>query len=400
MDQISGSILVVDDNVVIRQILRAALEKDGHVIKTVTSGREALRQLNHKPYDLVLLDVVMPDIDGIELLEIMQHDKTLSLIPVIIISGDDQMESTIRCIELGAIDYLGKPINMILLKARVQVCLQKKRFQDQAILYQQELEKMYGTLQKANEMKSDFVAFVAHELRSPLSSLWAYKDLLPRFGQLSPKQESLLQNMNHSLERMRLLVTDLDDISRIEQGNLTLNFSSVHVHKIIHAVVADEKHHIVKKAQIVTINVPEGLPFVYADQDRLVQILINLVNNAVKYTPISGQIHITAVPSPQDPSFVQIAIKDSGIGIPESEQEKIFEKYFRVESSMTEEIPGSGLGLNIVHSLIEKHGGSIWVESKARQGSTFFFTLPFANETNWSQSLVNDTVQLQTLARA
>lgn len=183
---------------------------------------------------------------------------------------------------------------------------------------------------------------------------------------------------------MNTLVTDLNDLSKIEAGRLRLDFSAIALKDVIDDVRRSLQHQIDEKEQTLTIEVPDQLPKLWADKSRLLQVLINLVNNAYKYTEKGGKITIAAeccanVWDPQGtPNVVHIWVQDNGIGISPDEVDKVFQKFFRSEDSHARDIPGTGLGLNITRSLVEMQGGRIWFESELYQGSTFHFTIPVA----------------------
>ncbi len=379
MKQPTDSILVVDDNSVIRQILRMSLEADGYTVDMAENGVEALEKLQTKSYNLVLLDIMMPKMNGIQVLEVMRQDSLLAKIPVIVISANHQIENSIRCIELGAVDYLSKPINRVLLKIRVDTSLEKKRLLDQERKLHRELEALYAQVQEANQAKNDFIGMVAHELRTPMTALWGAKDLLARVGETTSEQDKLLANMDSTLERMRLLVSDLDDISRIESGNLKLLPQPLDFANELALAIEAQHHQIAEKGHRIKLDVSDGLLPILADRTRLMQILTNILNNAVKYTPPQGEIEITAVSHPSDPAFLSISVKDNGIGICAEAKEQVFEKFFRVDSQEVHQRPGSGLGLHIVQDLVGKHGGQIGIESNCGQGTIVSLTLPFVH---------------------
>jgi signal transduction histidine kinase len=184
---------------------------------------------------------------------------------------------------------------------------------------------------------------------------------------------------------MSTLVSDLADVSRIEAGRLRLDFKPLSIFESADEVVRSLRRQIDEKQQQLKMEMPENLPQVWADRTRTNQILTNLINNASKYTPVSGQITIGAEFSQNQwdpggsPEVIRIWVKDTGIGINSEDQSKIFQKFFRSEDPKTRESPGTGLGLNITKSLVEMQGGQIWFESVFRQGTTFNFTIPVAS---------------------
>ncbi|MCS6963455.1 MAG: GAF domain-containing protein [Thermoflexus sp.] len=232
---------------------------------------------------------------------------------------------------------------------------------------------------EADRAKTEFISTVSHELRTPMTSIKGYVDLLllGSGGPLSEMQYRFLQIVKANADRLKLLVDDLLDISRIESGRLQLDLRPVPLEAAVEAVVAALKARIDEKNQRLELDLPEFLPPVRADKDRLIQILMNLVSNAHKYTPEGGRIRIRAR---IEDEAVHVEVSDTGIGIPPEALPRIFERFYRVDDPRVQETPGTGLGLSIVKALVEMHGGQVWVESEIGKGSTFHFTIPIASE--------------------
>lgn len=246
--------------------------------------------------------------------------------------------------------------------------------------------QLYAAMQQANLAKSDFVSFVAHELKNPMTSVKGYTELISAgaVGPVTEVQASFLGTIRANIERMNTLVSDLNDMSKIEVGRLRLDFKAVSLSDALEEVIRSIRKQVEEKTQTLNVTIPEDLPQVWADRVRLVQVLVNLVSNAHKYTPAGGELQISAerCPNQWDPNgpaeVVHIWVKDNGIGISEEDQKKIFQKFFRSEDPKTREVTGTGLGLNITRSLVEMQGGKIWFESVFREGTTFHFTVPIA----------------------
>ena len=245
--------------------------------------------------------------------------------------------------------------------------------------------QLYAEVQRANIAKSDFVSLVSHELKTPMTSIKGYTDLLSQaaVGEVNDAQLEFLSTIRTNIDRMDALVSDLADVSRIEAGRLRLEFSSVDIGQVIDEVVRTTGAQFEGKQQRIHLDVPEDLSTVWGDRTRLVQVLTNLVSNAHKYTSTGGSIHIRAHNTKNlwdaegASQVVQIAVEDTGIGIKEADQARIFTQYFRTEEGR-ENAPGTGLGLNIARNLVEMQGGTIWFESEFGAGTTFFFTIPVA----------------------
>ncbi len=242
--------------------------------------------------------------------------------------------------------------------------------------------RLYEEVKRANEAKSEFVSIVSHELKTPMTSMKGYTDLLIKGagGPLSDLQRQFLNTVRSNVDRMGDLVSKLLDLSRIETGRLKLDIRPVSMNEIVEETLRTTQRQIEEKQQALDVAVPQDLPRVMGDRASLIQIMTNLISNAYKYTPAGGHIAISAQPTANgSPGFVMCAVKDSGIGISEEDQAKLFTKFFRSGDPAVREASGTGLGLVITKSLIELHGGKIWVESQLGKGTTFAFTVPVAN---------------------
>ncbi|MCS7010338.1 MAG: GAF domain-containing sensor histidine kinase, partial [Anaerolineales bacterium] len=248
--------------------------------------------------------------------------------------------------------------------------------------------QLYNEVQRANEAKSEFVSFVAHELKNPMTSIRGYTELLAKgaVGPVNEMQLNFLNTIHANVERMATLVSDLNDNSKIEAGRLRLDFKAVELPHVVEEVMRSLRRQVEEKKQLLQVRLPPSLPKVWADPVRLGQILTNLVSNANKYTPEGGEIIIGAEASENrwdttGPSrVVHVWVQDNGIGISLEDQAKIFQKFFRSDDQKAREAPGTGLGLNITKSLVEMMNGRIWFESEYRKGTTFHFTVPIVEE--------------------
>ena len=245
--------------------------------------------------------------------------------------------------------------------------------------------QLYAEVQAANLAKSQFVSLVAHELKNPMTSIRGFTDLLAKgiIGPINEAQINFLNTIRSNVERMNTIVVDLNDLTKIEVGSMRLEFKPIQIEEVIEEVLNSFSQQIHDKHQTLVRELQPELPNVWADRTRLIQILTNLVSNAYKYTPEAGQITIGAELTnviPEDRSSLKVVhfwIKDTGIGIPPEDLEKIFQQYYRTDASK-DMASGTGLGLNITKSLVEMQGGRIWFESKSGTGSTFHFTTPIA----------------------
>lgn len=237
---------------------------------------------------------------------------------------------------------------------------------------------------EVDRMKSEFVSTVSHELRTPMTSIKGYADLMlmGAAGKLTPPQLRYLQVIKNNADRLKALVNDLLDISRIETGKTQLKLQPVDIAQLITDVVNEHARGRIQHEQIeidLSTSIAPSLPLANADHDKITRVLTNLVDNALNYTPAGGEVEIEAG---ADGAFVVVSVRDTGIGISPEYHEKIFDRFFRVEESQVQAIPGTGLGLSIVRSLVEMHGGEMTLTSEPGRGSTFTFTLPLVVDDN------------------
>ena len=249
--------------------------------------------------------------------------------------------------------------------------------------------QLFAEVQRANVAKSDFVSFVAHELKNPMTSIKGYTELMAggAVGPINEMQTNFLHTIKSNVERMATLVTDLNDNSKIEAGRLSLHYKAVEVESVIDETVRSLKRQIEDKKQTLEVMLHETkLPLMWADRGRVIQVLVNLISNSYKYTPESGVIQVGAEESanlwnPEGAArVIHIWVKDNGLGMSPEDQQKMFQKFFRSDDPEAVKSPGTGLGLNITKSLVEMQGGQIWFESEFRVGTTFHFTVPIAEE--------------------
>ena len=249
--------------------------------------------------------------------------------------------------------------------------------------------QLYADLQSANIAKTEFVSLVSHELKTPMTSIKGYADLLAKgaVGPINDAQSNFLNTIRSNVSRMATLVSDLSDISRIEAGRMRLEYSSVPINDSILEVVRSAQTQINEKKQTIEMQLSEDNSDVWCDHVRLTQILANLLSNAIKYTPNNGTITISEqkVQNRWDPKgapeVICVQFTDTGYGISPEEQKKIFQKFFRSEDQNIREAPGTGLGLNITRHLVEMQGGRIWFESHIGKGTSFYFTIPVSSAT-------------------
>lgn len=250
----------------------------------------------------------------------------------------------------------------------------------------EELEAAYEKLKELDKLKDSFLSTVSHELRTPLTSIKSFAEILLNYSDDPATQKEFLGIINEETDRLTRLINDVLDIAKIESGRIQWEISQLNIPEIIESAM-HATHGLVAQGELsVTVECPPNLPAVWGDRDRIVQVITNLIGNAVKFTPPEGKIWIEAGVLSEEgkgdhADMVKVSVTDTGIGIPPEEHHKIFEKFYQVGNTLEGKPMGTGLGLPICKEIIEHFGGKIWVESDRGKGATFSFTLPIARET-------------------
>jgi signal transduction histidine kinase len=359
----TGSILVVDDNEGNREVLCRQLERFGHQVTAAEDGLEALRQMRERSIDLMLLDVMMPGMDGFAVLQEMRKDASIASPSVLIVSAIDEVADVIRCVEAGADDYLTKPFEPLLLNARITAALERKRFRDREQERSRELER-------ANEDLQQFAYMASHDLKEPLRTITSYSQLIERRSKdLDNESQMCLRFIQDAARRMHVLVEDLLAFAKVTRSD-TQARAPVDLNEVVRTVRANLDAAIRESGATVH---DEPLPPVLGDLQALTQVLQNLVSNSIKYRrpDVTPEIRIYASPCGDQ---VDIGVADNGLGIEASHTSDIFLPFKRLHGR---DIPGTGVGLAVCRNIVERSGGRIWVESAGPdRGSTFHFTAP------------------------
>jgi signal transduction histidine kinase len=416
-------ILYVEDNIANRILVRQVLESVGYTVVEATDGLSGIAAAQQEQPDLILMDVDIPGMDGYETATRIKSLPNLNGTPIVALTAQIMAGDRERALTAGCSGYLTKPIDVDRFPQQVAEFLGGRRDfvpREQESVYLREynervvshLAEKVQELTLANEalartdlMKSRFIALAAHELRTPLAAISGYLSLLtasdsPIMAQADAKTLEVLDGITTGVDRLKGLVQDMLDVTRIETGTLQLRRAPVHLAWVFQKIQKDFANVIARRNQKLIIADTSQIAPIWADGERVIQILRNLMSNAVKYTPDGGQIEITVAILNDEPassaasttlplgSYVKIIVSDSGVGIPPEQQDRIFEKFYEVrdiEHHSTSKINfmggGAGLGLPIARGVAEAHGGSLWVESEsfdpeACPGSKFHLILP------------------------
>ena len=364
-----GLLLVVDDDAENREVLSRRLIKQGHEVRTASSGSEALQVLTEAAFEVVMLDIMMPDMDGYEVLSRIKGDRRLQHIPVIMISAIDEVQSVVRCIEAGAEDYLAKPFDPTLLKARIGASLEKKRGRDRETVLYEQLQKNYKRLLEVEKLRDDMRNMIVHDLRTPLTSLIVGMEMVGAAGPLTDEQQEMMALATGGGKTLLAMINDLLDVEKMESGTTRLNYEPLSASDLVASALEQVGSLAATQETSIVTSISPTLPVFEGDANKLTRTLVNLIANAIKFTR-GGTVTITATHAEDE---IRFAIHDTGAGIPPEAFERIFEKFAQVDAHTK---VGTGLGLAFCKLAVEAHGGHIKVDSVAGAGSTFSFTIP------------------------
>jgi signal transduction histidine kinase len=370
-------ILVVDDEKEIREMLLKALTRLTEFrVELAGDGEEALEKIAQKNFDLVLTDLKMPKKDGLQLVADIAKSKPEIL--TVVMTGHGTIDSALEAMKQGASDYLLKPLNLEEMVVRLQKVLDERQRFVRLRDFAAQLERANQELKRADGMKSEFVSVASHELRTPLATIKNAIQLVLRgkAGEINETQTNFLSMADKNINRLTNILNNLLDLSRIESGRIKIKSQELDLRGLVEFILSSFKPQAEGKSIHLDMEVVEGFSPVYGDRENIEQILTNLLGNAIKFTPEGGKVSVLVNPFREEGGMVAISVRDSGIGIPEDQLEKVFKKFYQVEGSLHRSVSGTGLGLAITKGLVEASDGTIWVESEIGKGSTFTFTLP------------------------
>jgi|CXWL01.1.fsa_nt_gi signal transduction histidine kinase len=391
--------LIVDDDAVNRLLARSALESSGWSIEEAENGQEALAAFQLLHPDVVLLDIMMPEMDGFTACAVLRKLPGGEHTPILIMTGLDDYGSITQAYDAGATDFLTKPLNGLLLTHRVRYIVRSSRVLQELQASQASLAQARDAALEGTRLKSEFLATVSHEIRTPMNGILGMTELLLDTA-LTPEQHDYADTIRISGEALLLIINDILDFSKFDSGTLQLEEVDFDVNRLLENVVGLFQERAcgkgVKLSCLIQAQVPTWLR---GDPGQLRHILSNLLGNAVKFTKrgeIAVRAEVEEKPDRQHPIDsclpatlarlpgrtghvvnVRFSVSDTGIGIAQEAWARIFHPFVQVDGSTTRTYGGTGLGLAICQQLVELMGGSIGVDSKPGHGSVFHFTVPF-----------------------
>jgi signal transduction histidine kinase len=371
-------VLVVDDVPKNLQVVGTMLRNAGYAIMPATSGAKALEGVRVQLPDLILLDLMMPEMDGLEVCRRLKADPLTQAIPVIFLTASNEMEHLVKGFEVGAVDYVTKPFNPPELLARVRTHLELKHARDTIVRYGQELGRL-------NEEKNEFMGMAAHDLRNPLSAIKGYAEMITEDADsLVTASPATLESLRREIgdwaariqdtsARMAEMVQNLLDANRIERGEMQLRLAPVELAGAVEAVIESQRSRATAKQQGLQLLNEAGAATVLADATVLTQVIENLISNAVKYSPPGRNIFVRLEKLPE---AVRCQVQDEGPGLSAEDQKKLFGKFARLSAKPTGGEHSTGLGLSIVKKMVEAMHGRVWCESELGKGARFVVELP------------------------
>jgi signal transduction histidine kinase len=362
--KVVATVLVVDDEPANRSLLQEVLETDGHAFREAADGAEALRAVAQARPDAILLDVEMPELDGIEVCRRLKADPETAPIPIILVTAHSTRDERLSAMAAGAIDFLAKPVDLAELRARLRNALETKRLYDQA-------ESRFRRIEDLERRRDLLVSMIAHDMRSPLATILASLELgaTGEDGMPLPSVPSWIEDARCTAQDLTRLLTAMVDVSRLEAGKMPLRPRPAELEQLARSAAAK----LGRRGRNVTVVVESPENSTVCDPSIILRVLINLLSNALDFTPPD---QVVGVRITRRRGAIEVTVSDRGPGIPPEAQARIFEKFEQVHANEFGWRTSSGLGLAFCKLAVEAHDGEIGVTSTVGEGSDFWFRLP------------------------
>lgn len=369
-------ILVVDDEELNVRFLSQFLIRKGFAAITAHSGEEALALVASESPDLVLLDAMMPQMDGFEVCRRLRANPETALLPVVMVTALQRPEDEAHALDAGADDFLPKPINYTELMSRIRSLMRIKDLHDELRTNQDALEEKHDQLLQLQHLRESLTQMLVHDLKNPLTGIMGCTELLTMLSEnMTEKQVSILKKLEDNTGTLLKMVTELLDVSRMEENKLVIRPEAVSVKEVFIHNIGELEYMIEKYQLVMDMHLRDENAMVWADRDLLMRIIANLLFNAIKHSQKGGKLTLTCEWQAAE-HRMYFAVADTGEGIPAEYLEKIFEKFSQVDLKQRGLKSDRGLGLTFCKLAVEAHGGKIWAESELGKGSIFKFFIP------------------------
>lgn len=362
-------ILIVDDNPDNIKVVGNHLRNAGHEISIAMDGKKAMQIAKSNRPDLILLDIMMPGTNGLELCSMLKNDESTKEIPVIFLTAKIDDNDIIEGFNVGAVDYIKKPFNSAELLARINTHLELKHYRDQ--INHKNIE-----LQKLSTEKSELLGITAHDLKNPIYSISMLAKVIKNEKSLSHDDiDEFAGDIIITAERMLELISNLLDLNKIEQGDIELKLERVNLNELAIAIIDIYEERAKRKRQVLTYSPMNKDVYVFGDRNALVQIYDNLISNAIKYSPSDKNISVIIQKSD---TFGRLTVKDEGPGLTDDDQKKLFRKFSKLSARPTGDEDSTGLGLSIVKRYVDLMDGNVMCKSTPGNGADFIVDIPLA----------------------
>lgn len=391
----SYKILIVDDEYINQRVLEYHLSNVSENILKVSTGKQALEIIEeNKDIDLVIMDMMLPDLLGYEICSMIRKKYSIFQLPIIMMTASNRPENLVSSFNSGANDYLRKPFSKDELLSRVNTLLTLKSSVNDALLLAQEISRANEKIETLNfknyesskkveklieydKIKTEFFANMSHELRTPLNVISSTIQLLKSLDKSKTLDDDRINYyfniINQNAWRLLRLINNIIDTTKIEGNYLNLSLANGNIIEVVEELVQSVADFIEAKGVNITFDTEIEEKIIAFDEEKMERIILNLLSNAVKFTDVGGNIYVNIY---DRDDFVEISIKDTGIGIPEEKLEFIFKRFAQIDKTTTKKSEGSGIGLALVKSLVEAQGGTVYAKSEIGEGSELIVTLP------------------------
>ena len=413
-------ILAIDDSPTWLASLEMAFGSEGYEVTKALSAEDGLALIAREPFDCVMVDLIMPGIDGIETCRRINEMARSMDHPVVVImlTSSETRENMTRGLEAGADDFVGKSSDMTVLKARIRALLRRKFFQEENRRIREQLMKteleasearaavelaatqaVLAGVREASEHKSRFMANMSHELRTPLNSIIGFTEILydKSAGDINETQEEFLGDSLRSARHLLALINDMLDLEKIAKGRGELTLERFDVHRLVLETVHELSVMAAANHVRIVTELDDRLTWVFLDHKKIKQVLLNLLMNGVKFTPSGGLVTVRARATGNERWILEV--RDTGIGISERDQTRLFREFEQLETSASKRFQGTGLGLALVKNLVEAQGGFMAVASSPSAGSTFSAILPITLEGRKPDELADEHERMMNRRR-